>query len=150
MVIETGEEMETEQDITIDSRDTASCVRNEVTPEPLAEVVATLIAREAEIAALSQQLAEKDGVIDWLNAGLNAAVGVYRTTTIALHRDLPQELIEGDSVSAVDESLKKAMALVARVKSTMAAAAPPLVAAGRSRSSDTLSTVDKIRVGLGQ
>ncbi len=149
--------METEQETTIDSRDTAfilsqvegCCVRNEVTPEPLAEIMARLIAREAEVARLSQQLADKDDAIDRLNASLNAAVGAYRQSAVLLHRDLPQELIEGDSVSAVDESLKKAMNLVARVKSTMAAAAPPLVAAGRARSSETLSTVDKIRVGLG-
>ena len=141
--------METEQQTTINSRDTACCVRNEVTPEPLAEVMAKLIARDAEVVNLSQQLAEKEDIIGRLNASLNAAVTAYRGTTVALHRDLPSELIEGDSINAVDESLKKAMSLVARVKSTMAQIAPPLVAAGRSRSSESLSTVDKIRVGLG-
>ncbi len=94
-------------------------------------------------------MADSDGVIGRLNASLDDAVVAYRASTRPAHPDLPAELIDGDSVGAVDESLKKAMALVARVKSTMATASPPLVAAGRSRSSETLSTVDKIRVGLG-
>lgn len=142
--------METEQENTIDSRDTACRVREDVTPEPTAEIMVKLIAREAEVASLSRDLADKDDIIGRLNASLKAAVTAYRGTTVALHRDLPEELIEGDSISAVDESLRKAMALVARVKSTLSQAAPPLVAAGRSRpSGESLSTVDKIRCGLG-
>lgn len=140
--------METEQQNTIECRDTATCVRGEVTPEPVAEVMARLIAREAEVARLSKDLADKDEIIGRLNTSLNAAVSAYRGSAVALHRDLPEELIEGDSVSAIDESLKKAMALVARVKSTMAQTIPPLIATGRSRSSEALSTVDKIRCGL--
>ncbi|PPD58017.1 hypothetical protein [Dehalogenimonas etheniformans] len=141
--------METEQEITTECRDTACRVReNEAAPTPDTEITAKLIAREAEVAKLSQQLAEKDDVIGRLNASLNAAVAAYRGTTVTLHRDLPEELIEGDSIAAVDESIKKAMSLVARVKSTMATTAPPLVAAGRSRSSEGLSTVDKIMLGL--
>jgi hypothetical protein len=153
--------METEkQESTIECRD-AEVIMTEaegccvpaggVTTEPVAEIAARFIARDAEVTRLSRQLAEKDDVIGRLNVSLNAAVTAYRGTTVALHRDLPEELIEGDSVNAVDESLKKAMALVARVKSTMAQTAPPLVAAGRSRPpNDGLSTMDKIRVGLGQ
>jgi len=104
--------------------------------------------QEAEVVSLSRQLADKDDVIGRLNSSLNAAVTAYRGSAVALHRDLPEEFIEGDSINAVDESLKKAMALVARVKSTLAQTAPPLVAASRSRSPESLSTVDKIRVGL--
>ena len=141
--------METEQETTIECMDTACRVLGDVTPEPTAEITAPLVTREAELARLSLELAEKNDVIGRLNASLNAAVSAYRGSAVALHRDLPEELIEGDSVSAVDESLRKAMSLVARVKSTIAAAAPPLVAAGRTRvSGESLSTVDKIRVGL--
>jgi hypothetical protein len=149
-VIDTGEEMETEQEIKTECRDTACRVPDETTSEPAVEIAAKLIAREAEVVRLSQQLSEKDDIIGRLNARLNAAVTAYRGSAMALHRDLPEELIEGDTVNAVDESLKKAMALVARVKSTLAQTAPPLVAAGRSRSSEGLLTVDKIRWGLGQ
>ena len=142
--------METEQETTIECSGTACRVRGEATPEPVAEITARLIAREAEVASLTAKLAEKDDVIGRLNASLNAAVIAYRGSAVALHRDLPEELIEGNSINAVDESLKKTMALVARVKSTLAQTAPPLVAAGRSRSpNEVLSTVDKIRCGLG-
>ncbi|XUX00253.1 MAG: hypothetical protein TUN42_10265 [Dehalogenimonas sp.] len=134
---------------TIEKEATEASARDKTTIEPTAEITSKFVAREAEVTRLSQQLAEKEDIIKRLNASLNAAVTAYRGSTVALHRDLPEELIEGDSIIAVDESLKKAIALVARVKSTITAAAPPLVAAGRSRSStDTLSTVDKIMLGL--
>ena len=149
--------METEQEITIEEqtdapsgrRDTACRVLDEKTAsESPADLMTELTVREAEVATLSQALVEKEDIIMRLNASLNAAVIAYRGSVVALHRELPEELIEGDSVNAVDESLKRAMLLVARLKSTMSAAAPPLVSAGRSRSSESLSTVDKIRVGL--
>ena len=149
--------METNQENTIECRDTAFILNDaerclvqggEVIPELAAEITARIVAREAEVTALSKKLAEKEDIIGRLNASLNAAVIAYRGTTVALHRDLPEELIEGDTVNAVDESLRKAMSLVARVKSTLAQTAPPLVGAGRMRSSETLSTVDKIRFGL--
>jgi hypothetical protein len=141
--------METELE---DTQEEPAVIAKDLPPiERDAEITARLIAREAEVTRLSRQLAEKDDIIGRLNTSLNAAVTAYRGSAAALHRDLPEELIEGETVNAVDESLKKAMALVARVKSTMAQTAPPLVAAGRSRPpNDGLSTMDKIRVGLGQ
>jgi hypothetical protein len=140
--------METELE---DTQEEAAVIAKDSPPNEWdSEIAAKLIAREAEVARLSRDLAEKDDIIGRLNASLNAAVTAYRVSAVALHRDLPEELIEGDTVNAVDESLKKAMALVARVKSTLAQTAPPLVATGRTRSSEGLSTVDKIRWGLGQ
>jgi hypothetical protein len=139
--------METEQEKGVISSDFVT--GEGATHEPAAEIMASLISREAEVTRLSRQLAEKDEIIGRLNAGLNTAVIAYRGSAVALHRDLPEELIEGDSVNAVDESLKKAMALVARVKSSLANAAPPPVVAARSRSAETLSAEDKIRRGLG-
>jgi hypothetical protein len=139
--------METEQENVVVSVDSAAS--EEGMPPPVAEIMAKLIARETEVARLSQQLVEKDALIGQLNLSLNVAVGAYRQSTMALHRDLPEELIEGDTVNAIDESLKKAIALVARVKSSIAKVSPPLVAATRSRlSTDGLSTEDKIRRGL--
>ncbi len=141
--------METEQENGVVSVDSAAS--EEGMPPPVAEIMAKLIAREAEIASLSQKLTEKEDLIGRLNAGLNAAVLAYRQSTIALHRDLPEELIEGNSINGIDESLKWAMSLVARVKSTIAKASPPLVAPTRSRlSGDSLSAEDKIRRGLRQ
>ena len=142
--------METEQENTIE--EAADLPDGDAaTPAPVAEIMGRLIAREAEVSRLSQQLAEKDDLIGRLNLSLNAAVAAYRGSTIALHRDLPEELIEGESVNAVDESLKKTMSLVARVKSSIAKVTPPLVAGNRSRlSSDGLSAEDKIRRGLSR
>ena len=141
--------METEQEKGVVSIDSTAV--DEATPPPTAEIMARLVSREAEVAGLSQRLAEKDDLIGRLNSSLNLAVAAYRTSTVALHRDLPEELIEGESVNAVDESLKRAMSLVARVKSSIVKAAPPLIAGNRSRaSSDSLSAEDKIRRGLRQ
>ncbi|PVV83688.1 hypothetical protein [Dehalogenimonas alkenigignens] len=142
--------METELETTIEEE--AELFETETAvPESAAELTARLISREAELARLSRELADKDDLIKRLNKNLNAAVGAYRGSTAALHRDLPEELIEGDSVSAVDESLRKAMDLVPRVKSALAQAAPPLVAVSRSRpAAGGLSPEDKIRRGLAQ
>lgn len=141
--------METELETTIEEEAELS-ETEAAAPGSAAELTARLISREAEVARLNRELADKNDLIVRLNKSLNAAVGAYRGSTAALHPGLPEELIEGDSVSAVDESLRKAMDLVARVKSALAQAAPPMVAASRFRLADgvSLSPEDKIRRGL--
>ncbi len=80
------------------------------------ELRETLTARDTEISELRQTIAESEQKLAQINDLLSRAVASYRELTAALHPEIPPELITGDSVEAVDESVKSAQALVEKVK----------------------------------
>jgi chromosome segregation ATPase len=85
------------------------------------ELQETLTARDTEISELKQVIAESEGKLAQVNDLLSRAVASYRELTAALHPEIPPELITGDSVAAVDESIKGAQALVEKVKRSIEA-----------------------------
>ena len=80
------------------------------------ELQATLTARDAETSGLKQTIAESEQRLAQVNDLLSRAVASYRELAAALHPQVPPELITGDTVAAVDESIKSAQALVEKVK----------------------------------
>ncbi len=105
--------------------------------EALAETSAKASTHESEGAELKRQLvaarrelAEREGVmsahaaeIETLRGAITAAeerakaaAGRYRESVLALDPELPADLVGGDSVEAVDESLAQARQTVARVR----------------------------------
>ena len=82
----------------------------------IGELEETLAARDAEVAGLKQTIAESEGKLAHINDLLSRAVASYRELVVTANPEIPPELITGDSVESVDESLQSARALVEKVK----------------------------------
>ena len=82
----------------------------------IGELEETLVARDAEVAGLKQTIAESEGKLAHVNDLLSRAVASYRELVVTANPEIPPELITGDSVDSVDESLQSARALVEKVK----------------------------------
>jgi archaellum component FlaC len=96
-----------------------------------------LKSRDAAILRLEQSLAEKDSeitgmtqalnvareAIDELGQALSRAVAAYKETAVRANPGLPPEMITGDTIEEVDESVKKARAIMERVRQEMEAEA---------------------------
>jgi hypothetical protein len=96
--------------------------------------------REAEIAALKQNL--------------NRTLGAYRESLIKLNPELPAELVGGDTLQDINESLGRARALVSKVRQSLeaekAAGRVPAGAPPRSEADySNLSSREKIQLGIG-
>jgi len=82
----------------------------------IGELKEALTARDTEIDGLKQTVAEFESKLAQINELLSQAVASYRELVATAHPEIPPELIAGDSVAAVDESLRSAEALVDKVK----------------------------------
>ena len=94
-----------------------------------------LQAREAAVASLEQALAGKDGEIAALNQSLeeakqesgevakelSQAVAAYKGLVAQANPGLVAEMIKGDTIGEIDESVKSARALVERIKQEVGA-----------------------------
>ena len=114
----------------------------------LEAAIAVASERDAMSAALEARIAEVEE-----QAGRDAAR--YRDLLLASEPDLPAELVFGDTVEAIEQSLVQARQTVAQVRQHIAQQAQALrVPAGApSRSGPdlaALSSVEKIRLGLQQ
>jgi chromosome segregation ATPase len=82
----------------------------------LEELEEAIAGKDAEIAALKQDKDELEDRLSALNKALTDAVSGYRTMVVQSNPDIVEELITGDTIDAVNESLEKAKALVSRVR----------------------------------
>ena len=76
---------------------------------------------ESEIATLKQAVAESNDALNKLNESLSQTVSSYKTLVIQSNPDVPEELITGDSVEAINDSLASARELVSKVRKGMEA-----------------------------
>ena len=107
-------------------------VRGELTrlKEEKENLIGELRAREATITELKQAVADRDSelvivkqtiadsekkLVD-ATGTLAQAVASYKTLLVATNQEVPAELIIGDTVDALDQSLEKARALVSKVR----------------------------------
>jgi uncharacterized coiled-coil protein SlyX len=82
----------------------------------ISELEQTIAERDSQIAALEQSLAELEPRLTERENSLNQAVSSYRALVIKSNPDLPEELIAGDSIEEIDDSLASAQALIDRVR----------------------------------
>lgn len=75
-----------------------------------------------EIAALKSQNDAVKGDFDTVKGALSEAVKSYRELVVAANPELPAELIGGETVAVLNESLTKAKGLVGRVRQAIEAA----------------------------
>ena len=127
-----------------------------------------LIAARSRVAELEQAVTEKDEEIDRLkrtgeefeercrelDESFTKAVNGYKTLVIKSNPDIIDDLIDGDTIESINESLEKAKNLVSRVRQGMKAEISKVkVPAGApERSSPDLSSLspaEKIRYAIG-
>ena len=113
-----------------------------------------LATKDSEIADLNQSLEEAKRALDELGKALPQAVAAYKELIVQANPGILAELITGDSIEEVNESLKNARALVDRVRQEMEAeAAKTRVPAGAPQRApidlSTLSAREKIQYAIG-
>jgi len=113
-----------------------------------------LSGKDAEISALKQDLTEAGSELVNLNEAMARAVAEYKALVIQANPGVFAELVAGDTIEEVNESLKNAQALIERVKQEMEAeAAKTRVPAGApQRMPQDLSALtprEKIQYAVG-
>ena len=70
----------------------------------------------ARITELEQTVAQSEEELKVTNNSLAEAVASYQTIVTKANPEVPEELISGDSIESVNQSLEKAKSLISRVK----------------------------------
>jgi len=114
----------------------------------ISELEQAVADRDNQIAALTQSLAELEG-------GLSQAVEAYRALVVKANPAVPEELISGDTIEEIDDSLASARVLVDRVRQELeveiAAAKIPAGAPLRTPLDfSALSPKEKIQYAIGE
>ncbi len=87
----------------------------------ITELEQTVADRDVEITTLKQAIAELDGKSDSLNESLKQAVSAYKAVVVQANTSIPDELIAGDSIEVIDQSMDNAKSLLSKVRSSIEA-----------------------------
>ncbi len=120
----------------------------------ITELEQALAGRESEIVILKQAMVESDEKLTEINNTLAQAVAGYKALVVATNPEVLGELITGDTIEAVNESLENARALVGRVRQGMEEEASRMrVPAGAPQRTpldlSVLSPREKIQYAIG-
>jgi chromosome segregation ATPase len=120
----------------------------------LEELEEAIAGKDAEIASLKQDKAEMEDKLATLESSLSEAVASYRELAVQSNPEVVEELLAGDTIEAVNESLEKAKNLVSRVRQGVEAeisqARVPAGAPERTPPDlSALSPREKIRYAIG-
>jgi chromosome segregation ATPase len=112
-----------------------------------------LAAKESEIIDLKRELDELKQAVDEANRTIAEAVAACREMAVEANPGLPAELIRGDTIEAINESVKNARAIMEKVRQEIEAeAARTRIPAGAPRRApidfSALSPREKIQQGL--
>ena len=113
-----------------------------------------LAARDSQIAALKQAVADAENRISEINEYLTKAVAAYKEQVIRGNPGLPADMIAGETVEEIDESLKRALALIEKVRQEMEAEASKMRIPGgapqrKPMDLSGLSAREKIQYAIG-
>lgn len=109
---------------------------------------------DGEIADLKQLLDESGSSLNRLSDDLTQAISSYKSSVTLANPEIPEELLSGDTISAVNDSLARAKTLVGKVRegleaeiltTKVPAGAPQRTAPDLS----SLSSREKIRYAIG-
>ena len=121
-----------------------------------------LAAKDSRISELEQAVADRDNEIATLNqslseleSGLSQAVEAYRALVVKANPAVPEELISGNSIEEIDQSLASAQVLVDRVRQELEVeiAAAKIPAGSPLRTPldfSALSPKEKIQYAIGE
>ncbi len=120
----------------------------------ISELEQIIAERDDQITALKQSAAELEQKLTDLNDALTRAVASYRALVIKLNPGAPEELITGDTIEEIDESLANARILIDKVRqgleAEIAAAKVPAGAPQRAPlDMSALSPREKIQYAIG-
>lgn len=120
----------------------------------ISELEQIIAERDDQITALRQSAAELEQKLTDLNDALTRAVASYRALVIKLNPGAPEELITGDTIEEIDESLANARILIDKVRqgleAEIAAAKVPAGAPQRAPlDMSALSPREKIQYAIG-
>jgi DNA anti-recombination protein RmuC len=107
----------------------------------------------ARLAELEKSMAEANEKLENLNGSFKQAVASYRTLMVKSNPEVLPELLEGETIEALDKSLSRARELIGKVKSGLEAqAAAARIPAGAPQRAEpdpgSMSSREKIRWGL--
>ena len=111
--------------------------------------------KDNQIAALKQSAAELEVKLAELEDSLAQAVSSYRALVVQANPGVPEELITGDNIEAIDKSVAAAQTLVEKVKKELeaeiAGARVPAGAPLRTPADlSALSPQEKIQYAIGE
>ena len=120
----------------------------------LAQKDEELTKADTRIGELEQAVAESEEKLTTISNSLAEAVASYRALVVQSHPEVLEELITGDSVESINESLNKAKTLVGKVRQGLEAeiTLAKVPAGAPERASPDLSALsprEKIQYGLG-
>ena len=121
----------------------------------ISELEQAIADRDNQIAALKQSLAELDQRLTDLDNSLSQAVSSYRALVVKSSPGVPEELITGDSIEAIDRSVEDAQTLIDKVRKELEAEiAGARVPAGAPQRTpldlSALSPREKIQYAIGE
>ena len=88
----------------------------------ITELEQAVAEKDSALTTLKQASAETDAHLTTLNDTLHGAISAYKTVVgQAANPSVPGELITGDTIEAIDQSLESAKTLVAQVRTTIEA-----------------------------
>ena len=82
----------------------------------IAKLEQTVANLDSEVASLKQAMAESEERLTTINHSLAEAVASYKALIIQSNPEVLEELITGDTIEAINESLETAKTLVSRVR----------------------------------
>ncbi len=85
----------------------------------LSEAEARVTELEQTVADRDSELAKSDEALTEMKNSLAEAVSSYRALVVQANPDIPDELITGDSIEAINQSLENARALISRVRQVL-------------------------------
>jgi len=116
------------------------------------ELEKVLVDKNDEIASLRQQKDNLDGKIISLDRSMAEAVSSYRKMVIQANPEIPPEMVTGNTIETIVDSMKQAKALVDKVRkdleTDMRATRFPAGAPERGTPVLDLSPREKIRQGI--
>lgn len=123
--------------------------------DDLPDLAALVEEQQIRLLEQDEQIARLRGVMITLEDQASLAVRKYRDSLLALHADLPHELVQGESLAAVDASVAAARQVVSTIRQRLqeqsAAARVPAGAPIRGGPDlSDLSPQQKILLGLRQ
>jgi chromosome segregation ATPase len=82
----------------------------------LVEIEQTVASKDSEIASLKRIRGELEEKLATLNSSLSKAVASYKVMVVQANPEVIGELISGDTIESINESLDRAKALVTKVR----------------------------------
>jgi len=91
----------------------------EETRDHFTETERDKVQKDTEISRLTERTEELVGKVAGLSEALSRAVSSYKAMVVRANPDIIEELISGDTIESIDESLTRGKELVSKVKQGM-------------------------------